>query len=70
MRSASSRQELIGGSLSKIELRDAVNAIDDWIDDNAVAFNNSLPAPAKAQLTQKQKYEIFKRILVIKYEVM
>ena len=70
MQKASARQELIGTTLTKAQLRDAVNAIDIWIDDNAVDFNNSLPSEAKTQLTQKQKYELFKLVLTLKYEVM
>jgi hypothetical protein len=67
MRQASNRQELIGTTLTKIELRSAVNAIDNWIDSNAASFNNALPNPANTQLTNKQKYEIFKMVLTLKY---
>ena len=62
---------VIGDStINKHELRDVVNAIDSWIDNNASSFNNALPAPGKAQLSGKQKYCLFKMILILKYEVM
>lgn len=43
------------GALTKAELRAAVNAIDDWVDANAAAFNTAIPQPARAVLTSKQK---------------
>lgn len=67
MRAASTRQELIGTTLNKTQLREAVDAIDDWIDLNATSFNNALPNPAKTQLTTKQKYELFSSVLTLKY---
>ena len=50
-------------AITKTDLRAAVNAIDDWIDANAVAFNNALPAAAKTVLTQAQKMRLF--VLII-----
>lgn len=41
--------------LTKPEFQDAVDAIDDWIDSETPAFNAALPAPARANLTAKQK---------------
>lgn len=41
--------------VTKTQLRDAVNATDDWIDANQTSFNNALPVPFRtsANLTQK-----------------
>ncbi len=41
--------------LSKADLRAAVNAIDDWCDTNAAAFNTAIPQPARAALSARQK---------------
>lgn len=50
------REEL--GALTKAQLRAAVDAVDTWVDDNAVSFNNAFPSPAKAELTNQQKVRI------------
>lgn len=47
------------GALTKAELRAAVNAIDQWINDNAAALNAAIPQPARAQLTAAQKARLF-----------
>lgn len=41
--------------VTKPQLRDALNATDDWIDANQTSFNNALPTPFRtsASLTQK-----------------
>ena len=41
--------------LTKAELRAAVNAIDQWNEDNQSAFNLAIPQPARGALTAKQK---------------
>lgn len=46
------------GALSKAELRAAVDAIDQWVDDNASSFNSAIPQPARGTLTAKQKAQI------------
>ena len=55
-------------TVSKQDLRAAVNALDQYFSDNAAAINNTLPAAAKAGLTASQKalllmYVISKRYL-------
>ncbi len=57
MRQLSHRRESL--DLKKLELRAAVDATDAWIDANAASFNAALPQPARANLTQKQKVELF-----------
>jgi len=46
-------------SITKAQLRAAIDASDDWIDTNAVSFNNSLPAAAKSGLSATQKTLLF-----------
>jgi hypothetical protein len=69
MSDASARQELIGTTLNKNELRAVVDAIDQWIEDNQASFNNSLPEPGKSQLSTKQKVEIFMLVARVRYNV-
>lgn len=45
-------------SLSKADLRAAVNAVDDWVDSNSSSFNTALPQPARSTLTAKQKAQV------------
>jgi hypothetical protein len=47
------------GALTKAELRAAVDATDQWIDDNASSFNVALPQPARNVLTSQQKTLLF-----------
>lgn len=41
--------------LSKVDLRAAFNAADDWADTNAAAFNTALPVAARTALSSRQK---------------
>jgi len=45
-------------TISKSDLRAAVDALDDFFNSNAAAINNALPAAAKAGLTTAQKAEV------------
>ena len=56
-------------NLTKADLQAAVNAIDDWIDGNAAAFNASLPLPARTVLTAAQKARLFSLVAQRRYEV-
>jgi hypothetical protein len=42
-------------SISKTELKAAIDAVDDWVDSNAVSYNNALPVAARTNLTVNQK---------------
>ena len=42
-------------AMTKVDIRAAVNAVDDWVNTNATAFNTAIPQPARAQLTTRQK---------------
>ena len=57
-------------ALATQDLRAAINAIDDWADSNASAFNLAIPQPARGALNLKQKtyllaYVIFKRAGIV-----
>jgi hypothetical protein len=41
--------------LTKIELRAALDAADDWVNANAAAFNTALPQPARSAMSTSQK---------------
>jgi len=47
----------------------AINNIDQWIEDNFVSFNNSLPASVKAGLSTKWKIRAFEKVIKRRWEV-
>lgn len=64
---SSQARDVLAGVL-KTDVQAAVAAIDDWIVANAAAFNNTLPAAAKANLTAAQKANLLARVLKRRYE--
>ena len=46
-------------SFSAQDLKSAVDATDQWIDDNQVSFNQALPSAAQTGFTQAQKTLLF-----------
>lgn len=68
MEGLSSRREGVG-TLTKTDLRAAVDAMDSWIDANAASFNSAIPLPARTALTAKQKVAIFMAIVKRRWEV-
>ena len=68
MQKVSERREPLG-ALTKSELRDALNAIDVWVDDNAALFNAALPQPARSEVTAKQKAELFMFVVSGRFDV-
>lgn len=46
-------------TISKPDLRAAVDAIDNWVESNKTAFNAAIPQPARAALTAPQKAALF-----------
>lgn len=55
-------------NLSKPDLRAAVNAIDDWVDANAAAFNTAIPQPARGTLTAKQKAQLLFHVVSKRFD--
>jgi hypothetical protein len=53
-------------ALTKAQLKAAVDAVDDWAEANAAAFNTAIPQPQRGAMSTRQKtfllaYVIFKR---------
>lgn len=46
-------------SITKTDLRAAVDATDQWITDNETAFNLAIPQPARGALSSTQKTLLF-----------
>lgn len=55
--------------IGKADLREAFNATDAWIDDNAASFNAALPVAARTSLTAKQKVRLFVFVAERRFEV-
>jgi len=72
MRDSSAKQESLTscGPMTKQELRSAVNAIDQWINDNQTSFNSALPIPARTALTPKQKAGLLVAVVLKRWEVI
>lgn len=51
-------------ALTKADLLAAIGAVDDWIDANAVAFNQSLPAAVRTGLSPVQKADVLYAVAV------
>lgn len=56
-------------SLTKPQLRAAVDAADAWADAAAASYNNALPAEARNKLTAKQKAMLLAYVILKRYEV-
>lgn len=68
MRDFSSIREDTGG-LNKADLRAAIDATDQWIEDNAAAYNLALPVAARTALTAGQKLRVFMAVANRRFEV-
>ena len=64
---ASNNWEVI--AMSKNELKAAVDAIDQWVEDNQGGFNSAIPLPARTALTAKQKVQLFFYVVKKRWEV-
>lgn len=69
MRIWSGRNESTG-TLLKANMRAAVDATDQWIEDNAAAFNAALPTAARNALSASQKAELFSIVALKRYGVL
>lgn len=68
MSKLSSLREPIG--VSKIDGRAAINAVDQWINDNTASFNAAIPEPARSALTIGQKLRMLKVVINRRWEVL
>jgi hypothetical protein len=57
-------------ALTKSNMRAAVDATDNWIDANAMAYRNSVPEPARTGLTSRQLVLLFLYVAAKRYEVI
>jgi hypothetical protein len=55
-------------AISKSDLRAAINATDQYINDTAVTYNNALPQPARGALTIEEKARL--HTVVVKYRYL
>ena len=55
--------------IGRQDLRAAINAVDQWVNDNRVSFNNALPQPAKANLTATQKAKLLMFVVRRRFEL-
>lgn len=60
--------DVVPGTITKQDLRAAVDAIDQWISDNAASFNSAVPQPARSALTASQKAALFTYVLAKRFE--
>lgn len=61
---------LIWGAVVKSDLLGAVVAIDQWCEDNQIAFNQAIPQPARSQLTPKQKAILLALVALKRHRVL
>jgi hypothetical protein len=57
------------GGLTKAQLRAAVDAVDQWVDDNATAFNTAIPSAARTALTSRQKAALLLYVVRRRWEI-
>ena len=55
------------GSASKADIRAAVDAVDEWVENNQTSYNTALPQPFRNQATTLQKslllcYVVMRRV--------
>lgn len=58
------------GSLTKAQLRAAVNGLDAELSSQAVTFNNAIPEPAKTILQNKDKATLLEYVVSKRGEVL
>ncbi|HIJ72274.1 MAG TPA: hypothetical protein HPP87_13110 [Planctomycetes bacterium] len=57
------------GALTKPDLKAAVDAIDEWVENNFASFNSAVPQMAREALSAKQKAQLLFMILKKRWEV-
>lgn len=58
-----------GQAWTKAELKTAVDAVDQWVDDNSISFNNALPNPFKTSATAGQKSLLLVAVVLMRYNL-
>jgi hypothetical protein len=54
----------------KVDLRAAVDAIDNWLETNATALNTAIPQPARGALTARQKAALLMLVVDRRFGVL
>ena len=69
---ADKRHRRLGDSfaVSKADIRAAVDALDQYLEDNAAAMNQAIPQPARSGLTARQKAMILMAVAARRYGVL
>jgi molybdopterin-guanine dinucleotide biosynthesis protein len=67
MREMSAAGEAV--SITKADLRAALNAADAWADSNAASYNTAIPQPARGALTARQKARLLTYVIRRRQEV-
>lgn len=67
MREVSQQSESFG-ALTKADLLAAVNAIDQFLHDNAATINTAIPQPARGALTTAQKSRLMRLVMRKRFE--
>ena len=55
-------------SVTKADMKAALDAIDNWVDANAVSFNTAIPLPARTNLTAAQKTRLLLWVIRKRFE--
>lgn len=63
------RTAIDGMSITKAELRAALNAADDWANTNAASYNAALPQPARGQMSATQKAALLMYVIRKRHDV-
>ena len=58
---------IAANKMSKVDVRAAIDAADDWADTNAVAFNLALPVVARNNLTATEKAALLMYVVQKRY---
>jgi len=67
MSDLSSEREQIA-TITKADLRDAVDAADQWVSDNAASYNTALPDAARTNLTADQKSRLLTFVVTKRFQ--
>jgi len=68
MRYWSSLREGVSGIL-KTDLKAAVDAADQWVEDNSVSYNNALPATFRTNATASQKSILLVAVVLMRFNL-
>lgn len=62
-----SAERVVVAGLTKADVRAALNALDQYLHDNAAAINTAIPQPARTNLTTAQKARLMMFVIRKRY---